>query len=173
MRMMTVFVDHTLTWMKPRVFKSEHELRFGDELVGTLCFQKIFSSEAIAESGDGCWTFEREGFFKKRTIIRPRGSSVIFGTFRKNTWKVGGCLELSDGRKFKVLTSLWKNTIEFTTDIGESLFHTKIHGFFRPSATVQMYRKCLHITEFPWMVMLGLYLMMMMKRDAAAHAAAG
>jgi hypothetical protein len=173
MRTMTAFVDHTLTWIKPKIFKSDYELRFGDELIATLCFQKIFSSTAIAESGDGCWTFERVGFFKKKTVIHPRSSSAILGIFTKNTWKKGGYLELSDGRKFIVIASLWKNTIEFKTDIGESLIHMKSHGVFRLSATVQMYRKCLHIPELPWMVMLGLYLIIMMKRDAAAHAAHG
>ena len=169
MRTMTALVDHTLTWVKPRIFKSDYELRFGDELIATLCFPKIFSSAAIAENGDGCWTFKRVGFFRKKTIICPRGSNTILGIFKKNTWKEGGCLELSDDRKFKAIANLWKNTIEFQTDIGETLIHTKTNGFFRFSATVQMNRKCLQILELPWMVMLGLYLIVMMRRDAAAH----
>jgi hypothetical protein len=173
MRAMAAFVDHTLTWTKPRVFQSKYELRFGDELVATLCFKKFFRSAAIAECGDGCWMFDRVGAFKRRSVVRLCSSDAIVGTFKKNTWKEGGCLELSDGRKFTALASLWKNTLEFQTDIGEILIHTKTRGVFRPSTTVQMYRKCLHVPEFPWMVMLGLYLFVMMKRDAAARAAHG
>jgi hypothetical protein len=173
MRTMTALVDHTLTWVKPRVFKSDYELRFGDELIATLRFQRIFSSTAIAENADGCWTFQRVGFFRKKTIIRPRGSSTILGIFRKNRWKEGGCLELSDNRKFKAIANLWKNTIEFQTDIGETLIHTKSTGIFRLSATVHMNRKCLQLPELPWMVMLGLHLIVMMRRDAAAHASHG
>lgn len=170
---MTAFVDHTLAWTKPKVFTSRYELRFGDELIATLCFQKAFRSAAIAESEDGCWMFERVGFFKPRTVIRLCGSDTIAATFTKNTWNQGGCLELSDGRKFKAIISLWKNIADFQTDVGEPLIHTKIRGVFRPAATVQMYRKCLHVPELPWMVILTMYLSIMMKRDAAAHSAHG
>jgi hypothetical protein len=173
MRTITALVDHTLTWTKPRFFKSDYELRFGDELIATLSFKRIFSSAAIAENGEGCWTFERVGFLRKKTVIRTSGSSTILGIFKKNKWKEGGCLELSDGHKFKAIANLWKNTIEFQTDTGESLIHTKSNGIFRPSATLQMYRKSLQIPQLPWMVMLGLYLIIMMKRDAAAHTVHG
>ncbi len=174
MRPIATFVDQTLTWIRPKVIKSDYELRFGDELIATLRFPSFFSSSAIAESADGCWTFKRIGFFKKRTIIGLSGSSDIIGTYRKNAWKKGGFLELSDSRKFIVTASLWKNTIQFQTDSGETLIHMKSRGVFRLSVTVQMYRTCLHIPEFTWMVILGLYLFVMMERDRAhATAAAG
>jgi hypothetical protein len=171
MRAMITFADFTLTWTKPKIFKSKYELRFGDELIATLCFKNIFSSAAIAESGDGCWTLEQVGFFRKRTIIRLLNSGTVIGTFRKNTWKEGGFLELANGRKFMAIASRWKKTIEFQTDVREKLIFTKGYGVFRPFAKVQMYRKCLHIPELSWMVMLGWYLIIKMKQDPAAHAA--
>jgi hypothetical protein len=173
MRTMATFVDHTLTWTKPKVFRSIYELRFGSELAATLCFQNIFSSAAIGEGGDGRWAFKRTGSFGQRVVIRACGSDSIAGTFTKNTWKEGGRLELSDGRKFLIIASLWKHAVEFRTELGEPLIHTNSRGIFRPSTTVQMYRKALHVPELPWMVMLGMYLASMMKRDAPTHAARG
>ncbi len=170
---MAAVVDHTLTWTKPRLFKSNYELRFGDELLATLRFQRIFRSAAIAEGEDGCWIFDRRGILKRRTIVRLCGSSTTAATFRKNTWKEGGRLELSDGRTFTVIASLWKHSLEIQTDAGETLIQMNSRGVFRPSAKVQMYRTCLHVPEFPWMVMLGWYLIIMMKRDAAARRAHG
>jgi hypothetical protein len=72
-----------------------------------------------------------------------------------------------------VEVSLWKGTLEFKTETGETLVHIKNRGVFRHSATVQMYRRALRVAELPWMAPLGLYLFVMMQRDAAAHAASG
>lgn len=172
MRKITALVDHELTWVQPRALKSEFELRFGDELVGTLRFPKMLSTVAVAECGEGCWTFQRVGFWKTRTIVRANGSNSDSGIYTSNTWKGGGVLEMPDKRKFNVATSVWKSILEFRTEAGETLIHIKNSGVFRHSSCVQMYRKALHIPEFPWLVLLGLYLTIMARRDAATHGGA-
>ncbi len=173
MRKITALVDHELTWTQPNAFKSEYELRFGDELVGTVRLPKFLSSKAVAESGDGSWTFERVGFWRAKTIIRASGSDSDLAVYSHNAWKGGGTLELAAGRKLIVKTNVWRSTLDVQTAIGEPLIHIKNRGVFRLSASVQMYRKALQIPELPWIVLLGLYLIVMTRRDAAKHASAG
>ena len=173
MRKIAALVDHELTWTQCSTFKSEFELRFGGDIVGTLRFPKMMSTRAEAESGDGSWTFERVGFWKMRIIVRASGSTSELGSYRSNAWKGGGVLELSDGRKFNVTRSVWKSTLEFQTEAGEPLVHIKNKGVFRISASVRMNRKVLQVPEFPWLVLLGLYLTIMARNDAATHAATG
>jgi hypothetical protein len=172
MRKITALVDHELNWTQPNAFKSVFELRFGGELVATLRFPKFLSTLAQAESEEGCWTFERVGFWKSRIIVRACGADSDLAVYIHNAWKGGGTLELSGGRKVAVAANVWKSTLEFRAEAGETLIHTVNRGVFRHNMTVQMYRKALQMPELPWMVMFGLYLAVMSRRDAARHAGA-
>lgn len=173
MRKITALVDHELTWTQPSGFKSQYELRFGDELVATLRFQKAFGSLAVAESEDGHWTFDRIGFWKTRTIIKKGDSDTEIAAYQTNVWKGGGNLIFPDGRKYVMVHNVWKSRFEFRTEAGETLIEINNSGAFRLSATVRMYRKAVQIPEFPLMVLFGSYLVVMARRDAAAHAATG
>jgi hypothetical protein len=172
MRTLASIIDHELTWVQPSAFKSQFELRFGDEVVGTLRFPKFLSSFAEAETGDGRWTFQRVGFWKKRTMVRASESEAEVAIYVPNTWKRGGTLDIETGGKIVIEASRWKGTIQFKSEAGESLADIKVRGVFRHTASVQMYRKALQVAALPWMVPFGLYLFIMMQRDAAAHAAA-
>jgi hypothetical protein len=171
MKSISSVVDHELTWSQQSVFKSEFELRFGGELVALLRLPKMIGSVGVAESGDGSWTFERIGFWKARTVVKPNGSSSELGSYLSNTWKPGGVLQLPDGRKFTFWRSGWKGISEFRTAEGEPLFQTHYHGSFRVNATLRINRRALQIPELPWMVLLAFYQGVMARRDAATHAA--
>ncbi|MCX6142931.1 MAG: hypothetical protein NTZ35_06900 [Ignavibacteriales bacterium] len=164
-------VDHELTWSQQSMFKNEFELHFGGELVATLRHPKMIGTIGVAESGDGSWTFERIGFWKTKTVIKASGSTDELGSYRSNTWRGGGMLELTDGRKFIVWRSVWKGLSEFRTEEGESLFQIHQRSSFRLSASVRINRRALQIPELPWMVLFGFYLGVMARNDAAKHAA--
>ncbi len=164
-------IDHELSWSQQSLFKNEFELRFGGELVATLRLPKMMGNLAVAESGDGSWTFQRTGFWKTKTFIKASGSADELGSYRRNTWRGGGALELTNGRKFIVWKSIWKRLSEFRTEEGEPLFEIQQRGSFRLSASVRMNRRALQIPELPWMVLFGFYLEVMARNDAANHAA--
>jgi hypothetical protein len=172
MRKIASLIDHELTWMQRKGIKSEYELRFGDDLVAILRFPKMLSSTAIAESGDGCWTFERVGFLKPKTVIRASGSADDLATYAPKAWKGGGVLELPGGRNVTLYTSTWGRTLGLRMESGETLLESKGRGFFRFAMDVRMYRTAAQLPEFPWMVMLAFYQAIMMRREAAAHSAA-
>jgi len=164
-------VDHELTWAQKSVFKNEFELRFGGELVATLRLPKMMGTGAVAESGDGSWTFERIGFWKSKTVVKAGGSTDELGSYTNNKWKAGGILQLPNGKKFAFWRS-WRGVSEFRTEAGEPLFQIQNRASFRASATVRINRMALQTPELPWMVLFGFYLGVMARRDAANHAAA-
>jgi hypothetical protein len=172
MRKIASLIDHELTWIQRKGLKSEFELRFGDDLVATLRFPKMLSSTAIAESGDGSWTFEREGFLKPTTVIRASGSADELATYTRKVWRGGGILNLSGGRKITLYTSPWSRTLGLRAESGETLMESKSRGIFHFSMDVSMYRTGSQMPEFPWMVLLAFYQAIIMRREAAAHAAA-
>ncbi len=172
MRRLSELAGLELKWEQPNAFKMEYCLFAGDEPAATLNFRSSFGSFATAESADGCWTFKRVGFFQTSVNIRACNSEADIASFRNNTWKHGGTLELPDGREYRASTNFWMTEFEFSNPAEEVLFaYRRIGGFVRYSAYVNIYPNAIIVPELPWMVMLGWYLVIMMQQDAAAAAA--
>jgi hypothetical protein len=172
MRTLTALVDHHLNWVQKKGLRSEYELRFGDELVATLRFPRMLSSRAIVETGDGNWAIERQGFFSSRIVVRLADSETDLAVLNENAWKGTGTIELPEGRTLEIRMNMWKNTFQLLTASGEQLVETKGRGFFRFSADVTMAHKASQWPELPWLVATVFYLMIMKRRDSAAHAGA-
>jgi hypothetical protein len=151
----------------------EYELQDGGEVVATLRFRSSFGSFATAESADGCWTFKRVGFWKTRVTVRASGSESDIASFRNNTWKHGGTLELPDGRAYPANTNFWMTEYEFTTQSGEPLLkYSRVRGVLRLSSTVEIQPAAASLTELPWLLMLGWYLTVMIHVDSTVMVAA-
>ncbi len=161
-----------LEWKQPSAMKMNYELLADDEVVATLRFRSSFGSLATVESGDGCWTFKRLGFWQTRATVRACDSDLDIAVFHNNTWRRGGTLALADGRKYLASTNFWQTRYEITDEHEEPLIRYDIGGFFRSSAVVELLPLSQGIPELPWMVSLGWYLAVMMHRDSASAAAA-
>jgi hypothetical protein len=163
--------DQSLKWEQPSALTMHYELSAGSKVAATLRFRTPFGSFATAESADGCWTFKRVGFWRTKVTVRPCGSEGDFASFRNNTWTGGGTLELADGRTFRATTNFWQTKFGFETESGETLIQFQTGGFLHLSATVEIHPNGINIRELPLMVMLGCYLIVMMKTDALIAAA--
>jgi hypothetical protein len=172
MRRISALVDHEITWQQLPGFKSEYELRFGDDLVATMKLPKMLSSAAVFQCEEGSWTIERVGLLSSKTVVRGGNSNAEIAAYTARAWKGGGTLELTEGRKLELRTSIWKSTFEWCTDAGESLVFMKGRGFLKYYVDVRMNRAALKWPELPWLVALAFYQMIMMRRDSAAHSAA-
>jgi hypothetical protein len=173
MRRIVECAQFEMKWEKPSVFKACYELRLGDMVIAELSFRSMWGSLVRAESGDGCWSFKRVGFFKPRITVRLWDSEQDIALFYPNTWSAGGTLVLPDGRNYKVSTNFWHSKVEFSNEVEGTLIRYSVGGFFRHSALVEVAPAALRLTELPWMVILGWYLIILMHQDSsAAHTAA-
>ncbi len=175
-------VGQQMKWQQPSLFKMEYQLMSvstlaadtppGDALVGILRFRSSWGTLATAECADGCWTFKRVGFWQTRVTIRACNAESDLASFKNNTWKGGGTLELQDGRIFRANTNFWMTKYSFQTEQGDDLVNFRQISGFRLSGVVEIQPAAQGITELPMMVMLGWYLIIMMHNDAAAASAA-
>ncbi len=164
--------DRTLTWTQPHMMKQEYELLDGDMLVGTLRFRSSFGTLATGECADGSWTFKRVGFWKTRVSIRQSGSENDIASFANSTWSNGGTLEFPDGRRYPADSNFWMTRYAFNTEQEMPLVtFEKIGGILHISSNVIIHESARHLTELPFMVMLGWYLTIMMHNDSATAAA--
>ena len=169
MKRIAELAGRELKWVQPHTLKMEYELHAEDEVAATLRFRSSFGSLATADSADGCWTFKRVGFWQTRVTIRACGAETDIATFKNNTWSGGGTLEFPDGRMFRANTNFWQTKYEFKNEADETLFgYRNIGGMLHSSAGVDIQPGAARISEIPWMVMLGWYLVLMQQRDSAA-----
>ena len=159
------FVGRKLMWVQTNWLKSKYELRAKELCLATLTRKMIckigFSSFATGESDEGCWTFKRAGFLKRRVMIRNCDQDDDIAVFKQTILKGGGTLELSDGRHILVTTNFWQTKLQFNTEQGELLFAYKIYG---ACADLMIEAEAAEMPELPWMVMLGEYLIVMMEQ---------
>ena len=171
MKSIKALVDQTLTWGQPKAMKSDYELRFGPDLVATVRFPKMLSSNAVAESGDGSWLLERTGVFNIKTTIRRRGSESLLASYTAKAFKSRGLIQIEGGKTLVVRNDIWNSTHELTTEDGESLIELKSRGFFKHFVDVKMNRRSLQFEELPSLVMFLFYIILLGRRDAAMHSA--
>jgi hypothetical protein len=156
--------------VQPRALTQLYELRARKRTVATLEFRGIFGSLAIGESEQGCWSFKRVGFLQTAVTVRECDSEEDLAILRHNTWKGGGTLELPGGPELKVTTNLWRSQLDLRTRRGNVLLRFKPKGVLRVKADVELEPAAGDLEGLPWMVMLGMYLLVMMRRDDGAMA---
>ena len=162
-----------LQWTQPSARKQEFELLVGDISVCRLDFAGSFKSIASATNIEGTWVFDRPGFWQRRTVVRSESGTDELAVFQNHTWKNGGTLTLADGRVFQVTTNFWASQFHILDDAGgEVIYYSRIGGFFHESCDVEIYPYARDLAELSWLVPFGWYLILMMKRDSAAVAAA-
>ena len=171
MRRISALVDHELVWYQLEGLRQEFELRFGDEVIGTLKLPKMLSSAAEFHCEEGTWAIERVGFMSARTVVRAVGSAEAAGTYTARMWRGGGTIELSGQRKLGLRSNMWQREFELCTEAGESLVHMKGRGFLRYKVDVQLTREATKWPELHWLVALLFYQILMLRRDSAAHSA--
>ena len=162
--------DQELKWEQPSGFKEEYELRAGEELVATLRFRSSFGTLATAESADGCWTFKRVGFWQPKATVRRCNEDDDIAAYKNETLTSCGLLTLSDGRTFSAESNFWQTKFEFSNESGETLIQFKADGLLHLSSIVTIGPGAVNLPEVPWMVMLGWYVIVMMRRDATTAA---
>ena len=168
MKRLAKMAGRELRWVKAaRASGGGYALRDGDDTVATLQFPSVWSSLATAESAEGRWTFKRAGVLQSRTVIRAGDSDEEIASF-KSAWSGGGTLEFSDGRRLRADKNFWMTKYSFSTETGAPLILFKIGGVLSWSADVEILPACDALADAPWLVMLGWYLSVQMRKEAAA-----
>jgi hypothetical protein len=168
-------VGQGMIWSKPTPGwrSGPYELRLGEERLATLKFRRLWGTFATGETAEGRWTFKRVGFFQNRVTVRAESSEAEAGVF-VNNWKMGGTLELPDGRRYLGNTNFWMTQFGFTNAAGQPLVsYRRIGGMTSLSAAVEIEPAGAELRELPWLVLLGWYVAVMLHQDSSMVAAGG
>ena len=173
-------VGTDLYWIQPKGLDNRwFELRAGRDVVATLGFETLCGSLAGAQSADGSWTFKRLGFFNPRVTVRRAGEEVNLAIYTPRWTGREGTLEFPDGRVFGwVQANFWATKYQITDTAGYSLVSfesgaekSRLSDVFKTQARVETGPRGRALPELPLLVLLGWYLIILQKQDAAAVAA--
>jgi len=172
MRAIREAAPSNLSWQQPRAFKAEYELRAGDELLAKLWSPSSFSATMGAEIGASQFSLMAEGFFRKRIAVREVGAVGVAAYFQKGGFE--GELALADGRGYRwKMMRFWSSRWAFVDDSDRPLVSFQARSqLFRAGCDVEIDPGALTLAELPILVILGWYLLLQLREDSAAVAAA-
>jgi hypothetical protein len=94
-----------LTWKKISCSRS-YELKLSDQVVGTLERPSFWSSDFVANTQNGSWTFRKTGFLGNGAEVFDSASQQSIATF-KAEWGGGSTLIFADGQSFRLQCKGW------------------------------------------------------------------
>lgn len=94
-----------LTWMKVSRSRS-YELKLNDQVVGTLDRPSFWSSDFVANTQNGKWTFRRTGCLGLGAEVFDSATQQPIATF-KAEWGRGSTLIFADGQSFRLQSKGW------------------------------------------------------------------
>lgn len=170
MHSLTEVADQDLLWTPSPGQKKTYELRAGEEIMGTVRFER--SSLATAEVSGASWTFKREGFWHPRVTIRLAGSATNLAIFRPG-WMGAGTLELPPTRQIHWRSAgFWQSSWTWQEADGRPLVHFKSrHKWAKMEGEVAVEPVATDLAELPLLVALGWYLLVLLAQDTAASVA--
>jgi len=107
-----------LTWKKISCSRS-YELKLNDQVVGTLERPSFWSSDFVADTQNGHWTFRRSGFLGNGAEVFDSASQQPIATF-KAKWGGGSTLAFADGQSFRLVCKGWRRPVwNVTSEAGQ------------------------------------------------------
>jgi len=169
-----------LEWIQPRTFDRYFELRADGGLLGTLCWERMLSSLAIAETVYGSWTLEQIGILNQRVEIRESGSGRLIATYVPELMG-NGVLEFVDGRWLEwEPTNFWHTNWSFfgesdrpSLELQEGVEASRWRDLFKTQFTVTVEQQAAWTPEqLALLASLALYLIILRQQAAAGAVAA-
>jgi len=162
-----------LSWVKRGTWKSQFDLRAGDQPVAELAFNGTWRTVVTAQSEDGCWTFKDEGFFNRRTLVRRCGSDEVVATFFPGGWTSTGRLEMKSGARYHFKSRPFRSLTEVRAhpDDTTPLVTLRSEGFWRSRTRVELSASASSLPDVPLLVLFGYYFIVCQQRRAAIAAA--
>jgi len=158
-------ISGELTWSElPHTRK--YELTQVGDVVGALLHPSFWSSDFVAETPDGRWTFRRSGFYGTGAEIVDSVSEQPIASF-KSVWGGRGILTFADGETFHVECKGWWHPVWSVVADGGQLvlrIHTREKTVELPTAPA------VPESRLPLLLMFAWYRVLQAEEDAASAA---
>jgi hypothetical protein len=165
-------VGKPLTWVPTAVFKSRYDLIApGNTALASLDMSN-WSSKATAQVPEGTLFLHKEGWTGLKVAVYAAEGGPLIATFQRKWTGTSGQLTFSDGRQFKWgKANFWGTKKAWTDPTGGTVYAQLSTGAFSRRCSVVIYPPAAGIPELSLLLVLGLYNIVIDRRNAAAASA--
>lgn len=157
MRSLPSLADHTLAVVRPQYLKFHYEIRFGDEIVGSLAFPKAMSRTCELACAEGRWTIGPAGALKSEFIVKSAPDGDQAAIYHPRVWSGKNELRFPDGRIFFIKSNAWKTRTCASSSDGLEMIRFETHGVFHQEYSLTMNRTHTRTKDFSLILLLTLY----------------
>lgn len=163
------YIGQALTLNQPSLRKREYELVVNDKVLATMIFPKLLSNRALIEFPDQKFEFKQPSIWKSEYGIYKAGYHMPFAKYSSNFWKTKGTIEMPKGARIYCKSGKLRRPFEMYSSRGDLLvnFENKLSLKGKTVVTIQKNFKLLE--KYPWIIMLGCYIIIIYRRARAAH----
>ena len=163
-------VGETLTFNQPTLMKREFELTSSNGVLATMIFPKLFSNRVIVEGFDGKWEIKQPSIWRREYGIYKMGYQLSFAKYTSNFWRAKGIIELPKGVRLSCKVGKIKKPFEIYNPKGELLVYYSNKFALKGRTTVTIENRSEDLDKYPWILMLGWYVILQYRRGRAVAA---
>jgi len=160
-------VGETLIFNQPVLMKRKFELTSSNGVLATMIFPKLFSSKVIIQGFDGKWEIKQPSIWRSEYGIYKMGYQLPFAKYTSNFWRTKGTIELPKGIRLNCKAGRIKKPFEIYTTKGEPLAYYSNKFTLKGRTTVTIENRSELLDEYPWILMLGWYVVLQNRRGRA------
>lgn len=160
----------TLTFNQPSLMKREFELVSSKGVLATVNFPKLFSTRVIIKGFDEKWEIKSLSIWQKEFGIFKYGYQMPFAKYVSNFWKTKGIIELPRGARLNCKTGHFKKPFEVYSSKGKLLLSYSNKFILKGRTTVTITERSEIIDNYPWIILLGWYIIIMNRKGRARAA---
>jgi hypothetical protein len=170
MKSITSYLDFTLMLQQAGIGKPLYEIRFGDELLGSIRMSRFWTRRAEAVSADGVWSFDRQGLFKTKITAHAQNGDIA-AVYQPRSFKRPGSITIGE-ETYSVKKAVFRNIFDISSHFDNRVIHFQNHGIVRFRSEITFSRSVKHIQQFPLIFFFSCYILLLHRRDAKRRSAA-
>ena len=164
MNLLTNYISQTLTFNQPKITRREFELTSSKGILAKVIFPSLFSNSAVVEGFDGKWEIKQPSIWRTEYGIYKYGYQMPFAKYVSNFWKTKGTIELPKGVRLNCKSGRIKRPFEVYSSNSELLMVYVNKFSLKGRTTVTIEKRVELLDKYPWIVMLGWYIILLNRR---------
>lgn len=165
---LSYLVGQTLTWVPIAALKARYDLIAPDNTPLATLDMSSWTSKANALVPEGTLFMHKEGWSGLKVAISSVEQGPLIATYQRKWTGTSGQLLFPDGREFRGKVNFCGTQKAWTDPTGTTAYvQLSVGGFSRKSSVI-IYPQAAEIPELSLLLVLGLYNILIERRDAAA-----
>jgi len=157
----------TLNIVQMSIWKSNYELRYNDEILGTITRRSIFVPGVILKLFKKEWEIYHPGFWSLDTAVKEKGKENPFATFKRKFFSREGIVYLPKGKRLIIKLGVFRGKYGIYDQSGKCLVIFKDKITFKSNTEVTIEEPPELLDEYPWVIILAWHLARQKKRSGA------